>query len=378
VNVLVVAAELPGASESFLVGHVPAIERAGHHVVVVAGARGVPGLYLLDGATRDAPVLGRRRAAAAVAALRAPRRATRFALRTARRSSSRSRAVAATLQYAPLAARVVDVVHHTSLSSAAAHRDLGPLLGVPTAVTVGGRDLDVLDAARAPQVRRLVAALEAADVVTVASTPHERRVGALTGTELRVVTPAALPTGGPAPTGDRPAGWPTVVIAGPLDYELGLEHVLVALARLVADGVRFTAEIAGDGPLRRYLHFTAGQLGLTDHLRWHGAMAPSELGALLAGADVHVTSGVAEEVTPPSLTAVLAGLATVTSTPDGATVTDLVDDGTTGYVVVSRDTAALADRLATLLTDGDRRTAMGRAGRARAEARFPAGGVALP
>jgi glycosyltransferase involved in cell wall biosynthesis len=48
----------------------------------------------------------------------------------------------------------------------------------------------------------------------------------------------------------------------------------------------------------------------------------------------------------------------------------IVADGETGMLVPPRDPTAMADALVALLADPARRTAMGRAGRARAEAVF--------
>jgi glycosyltransferase involved in cell wall biosynthesis len=59
----------------------------------------------------------------------------------------------------------------------------------------------------------------------------------------------------------------------------------------------------------------------------------------------------------------------VVATDVGA-VSELVEDGVTGIVVPPDDPARLADAIARLLADSALRARMGRAGRARAEARF--------
>ena len=51
-------------------------------------------------------------------------------------------------------------------------------------------------------------------------------------------------------------------------------------------------------------------------------------------------------------------------------VREMIDEGVTGYLVRIGDSAALAERLVLLLTDDERRRAMGRAARKRVETEF--------
>ena len=51
-------------------------------------------------------------------------------------------------------------------------------------------------------------------------------------------------------------------------------------------------------------------------------------------------------------------------------VREMIEEGVTGYLVRIGDSAALAERLVLLLTDDERRRAMGRAARKRVETEF--------
>lgn len=361
-RILVVASELPGSCEAFVVGHVPAMRRAGHAVDVVTVAHGAAGLYDLDGPDGHPPVLGRPRPLAATRLLRDPRTAADFAERSARRG--RARAATTILGYAPYVAQTVGVVHHTSPASAVAAPGLGALLRVPTVVTVDHGNLDALDVAVPRRAKRVVTTLQGADALSVATVSERDRLRSVVpDADIRLVAPGALPSGPRPPTADRtddcPDGRvPAVVVAGVLDYRLGLEYVLAAMERLVAGGVEFVADVAGDGDLRRYLQFTVDQLGLAEHVRWRGSMSPRSLGHLVRNGDVYVTSGAAELVTPAARTAVEAGLAIVTTTL-GGTSSSLVEPGRSGEVVPGRDVGAMAACLATLLRDRSRRERLG-------------------
>jgi glycosyltransferase involved in cell wall biosynthesis len=55
---------------------------------------------------------------------------------------------------------------------------------------------------------------------------------------------------------------------------------------------------------------------------------------------------------------------------------EIVNDGENGFLVPARDAEAIADRIATLITDPSLRETMGRRGRERVEAHFTAEQVA--
>jgi starch synthase len=61
---------------------------------------------------------------------------------------------------------------------------------------------------------------------------------------------------------------------------------------------------------------------------------------------------------------------------DIGSVSELVDDGSTGILVPPEDGEALAGAIGSLLADADRRRAMGRRGRQRALESFTVGAMA--
>jgi glycosyltransferase involved in cell wall biosynthesis len=89
---------------------------------------------------------------------------------------------------------------------------------------------------------------------------------------------------------------------------------------------------------------------------------------LYAVMDIFVHPSHREGFPRAPMEAAASGVAVVATDIRGSRET--VIDGKTGLLVPARDAVALAGAITTLLEDGDRRAAMGRAGRALAEERF--------
>ena len=84
---------------------------------------------------------------------------------------------------------------------------------------------------------------------------------------------------------------------------------------------------------------------------------------------IHVSASWYESFPNNILEAMCAGLPVVATAVGG--VPEQVADGLTGILVPARNPKALSEALLTLARDLDRRRAMGRAGRQRAEVEFP-------
>lgn len=85
-------------------------------------------------------------------------------------------------------------------------------------------------------------------------------------------------------------------------------------------------------------------------------------------ADVFCLPTDADAHSVATIEAMAMGLPVVSTAVGG--IVDIVDEGTTGYLIAPRDEEALVDRLHRLLSDPDRRLRMGKAARLRAEAIF--------
>lgn len=138
-----------------------------------------------------------------------------------------------------------------------------------------------------------------------------------------------------------------------------VDDLLAACARLRANGVDAYLALVGDGPLREELRDLAEALGIADWTRFVGFR--ENVGELYSAFDVVALTS-ANEGTPVTVIEALAcGLPVVATNVGG--VSDVLQDGLSGYLVPSNDVAAVAERLERLAQDPKRRRAMGAHGR---------------
>ncbi len=166
---------------------------------------------------------------------------------------------------------------------------------------------------------------------------------------------------------------PTVVYAGRLVPEKGVDVLLRALARVRRTGPRAIPNarllVAGQGPATSELRALASELGLDDAVTWLGHLPREEMERRFDGAWVQAVPSLwAEPFGNVSTEAMMRGTAVVASAVGGQT--DIVVDGQTGFLVPPGDVGALAARLRHLLRDRTVAEAMGQVGRRRALAQF--------
>jgi len=154
---------------------------------------------------------------------------------------------------------------------------------------------------------------------------------------------------------------------GKLRYYKGLDTLIRALPDLPAA----RCVIVGTGPMEAEWRRLAASLNVADRVAFVGDVPDADLPAYYHAADLYVlpANARAEAFGIALVEAMAAGLPCVT-TEVGSGTSWVVQDGATGCVVPPRDPAALAQVIASLLGDADRRRRMGRAAADRARAEF--------
>ena len=144
------------------------------------------------------------------------------------------------------------------------------------------------------------------------------------------------------------------------------DDLLDTLAALRERGVDALLLLVGDGADRTRLERLAHGRGLAKSVLFLGYQ--EDVGRWYAACDAVVLTS-ANEGTPVTLIEALAAGRPVVATNVGG-VSDVVEDGVTGLLVKPGDTHALAERLALLAGDPERRREMGEQGRRRVLERY--------
>lgn len=165
------------------------------------------------------------------------------------------------------------------------------------------------------------------------------------------------------PVEAEPVETPHLLFVGHLSTAKRPDVFMDVVEALRRQGLRFEAEMCGEGPMYEGLARRAESLGVTLH--GHCDDVPTRL----AHAQVLLFTGLPFEGLPGVLVeAALAGLPAVSTDVPGAT--EVIVDRKTGFIVGVHDFDTTVARVAQLLSDARQRTEMGVAARAHALSRF--------
>jgi len=168
------------------------------------------------------------------------------------------------------------------------------------------------------------------------------------------VAPARANLSDSAP-GDAPHSTPMILFSGRIMKSKGLDILLDALARITELPWQLTVCGQGKGQDVSPLLLKAVRLGIKSRISWLGSV--DDVTPLLASACVCVLPHLSPA---PSLSAVEAfsqGVPCVAS--DTGDLPDIVTDGVDGFITPAGNSKALAEALARLISDPDKRDFMG-------------------
>jgi phosphatidylinositol alpha-1,6-mannosyltransferase len=164
-------------------------------------------------------------------------------------------------------------------------------------------------------------------------------------------------------------GWKDAIIAvtvARLVPHKGQDVALRAVAAVVREYPRLHYLIVGDGPNEDTLRRLATDLGISERVRFVGAMSDEDVAEAYATADVYVgmSRHEANDVEGFGISFVEASASGIpVIAGDSGGIRSAVRDGETGIIVGPKDPDATAAALRRLLADPERRRAMGAAGR---------------
>ena len=162
---------------------------------------------------------------------------------------------------------------------------------------------------------------------------------------------------------------PTVVYAGRLVAEKGIEVLLRAFARVLVKIPQAKLLIAGDGRAKENLQALSIDLNIAASVTWLGYLPQPEMERRFNNAWVQVVPSLwAEPFGNVTTEAMMRGTAVIASAVGAQP--EIVEDGVTGFLVPPGDVEALASKLILLLGDRLLSEQMGSAGRDRALREF--------
>jgi glycosyltransferase involved in cell wall biosynthesis len=159
----------------------------------------------------------------------------------------------------------------------------------------------------------------------------------------------------------RSGGRCEILCVGRLTPEKGHALLLEALEILLREQVDFHCTLVGGGPEHDRLIETARSRGLIERVHFAGSVGQDDIQEYFDRADVFVLPSFAEGLPVVLMEAMAKSLAVVSTHVMG--IPELVEHGVNGILVPPGCPESLADALAALAADPDRRSSMGERGR---------------
>ena len=264
----------------------------------------------------------------------------------------------------------VDHVHaHFASHPAAAAFIVGRLIDLPWSFTAHGSDLH----REQSMLKEKVA--EAAFTVTISDYNRRfilDRVPAAAAAQVKVIHCGVEPDR--FKKNDRDSEIFEFACVGTLHAVKGQGPLLEACGQLRSQGIAFRCHLVGDGPDRDALTAQTAELGISEHVEFHGALAREEVRAVLARMDAAIAPSVPtrdgrrEGIPVVLMEAAASGLPLIGSRLSG--IPEIVEDEATGLLVEPGNVSEIAAALERLARDEALRDRLGRAARTCVEESF--------
>lgn len=148
---------------------------------------------------------------------------------------------------------------------------------------------------------------------------------------------------------------PFFLFVGRLTEKKGVKYLIEAMAIVIKRFPQAKLLIVGTGILEQELKTFANQLNLQNNIIFTGQIANAELPACYATADIFIgpsiiaKGGDTEGLGLTFVEAAMSGSVAIASNVGG--ISDVIEDGTTGFLVEQKSSSQIADKIITLLKD---------------------------
>jgi glycosyltransferase involved in cell wall biosynthesis len=154
-----------------------------------------------------------------------------------------------------------------------------------------------------------------------------------------------------------------------LDYLKDHQTAIRAMELVTAPCPQAHLLLVGEGPQRATIEIAVRERRLESHVHLLGLR--TDVARLLWAADLFLLTSISEGIPLTIIEAMAAGLPVVATRVGG--VTEMVENGLTGFLAPTGDDRAVADAILRLVADAELRHEMGRRGQARGSELFSAG-----
>lgn len=153
----------------------------------------------------------------------------------------------------------------------------------------------------------------------------------------------------------------------------GLEYAVAAIAKVKRQqpSVKLRYDIIGDGPLFTVIQRLINEYGLLNCVHLHGVQSNQNVRKLLYESDLFIlpsvtaSNGDQEGIPVALMEAMACGIPVLSTIHSG--IPELIQDGKSGYLVPERDVDALAERIISLIENQSRRVKFSEHGRMKIE-----------
>jgi len=154
-----------------------------------------------------------------------------------------------------------------------------------------------------------------------------------------------------------------IICVGRLEKVKGHKYLIEACAQLKNQNVDFRCYLVGDGELRSQIQRQINRLDLIHQVKIIGFQPHQQVVELLAQADILVQPSLSEGIPVAVMEGMATGIPVVATSVTG--VPELVEDDTTGLLVPSQNSMALAEAILKLYKSPELRKQLGKSGRAK-------------